>query len=199
MADPASRNLPLGAIGTMHPGPFGGIRRQSLHPVRPHRPERKRLVRGARRAALTALLSVLLSAPAWAQDSTPDSVRVVVVRELSPTLAGLLEAFIPTTGYLYAGSWTRGIPLGIARIIGQILILREDVAGPYGTYDAECGTGCTIGGLLYLTGTVWAIVDVLAVVRRENDRRLEEAMMASLVPRIDATGVGFSLTLRSPW
>lgn len=57
--------------------------------------------------ALAALLASPVAGQAPPQPIPVDSASVVGAR--SPLVAGLLEFYVPTVGYAYAGDWTRGL------------------------------------------------------------------------------------------
>jgi hypothetical protein len=109
-----------------------------------------------------------------------DAPQVVVVRERSPAAAGVLEWAIPTAGYAYAGSWSRGIPPTAARITGFVLWFGDQfvILGE----EPPCRARCTVGITLLLGGTIWGVLDAAATTRRANTRAREAPFGATLLP-----------------
>ena len=76
--------------------------------------------------------------------------------EKSLLLIPLLELYVPTLGYSYAGHWRRGIPSGLTRLVGFGLVMHADqfILGEGGR---SCEGACALGSVLVIGGTAWLL------------------------------------------
>lgn len=134
-----------------------------------------------------------------AQDAPPapdgEDTTAVAVSDKSPVTAGVLEWFVPTLGYAYAGNWSRGIPPALVRVTGVILIFSQQFV----LFDEPppCRGECLAGVALLLGGTVWAIVDAGNTATRQNARRRASLLGGTVVPTFGPAGpvISFSLSV----
>ena len=115
--------------------------------------------------------------------------------ERSPLVAGLLQAALPPLpiGYLYAGSFARGlIPTGIM-LVGTSILLVEAVEIFDWTEEGERGELLWLGFGLSVGGYVFGIVDAANVARGRNARLRVAGAALRLVPA--SSGVGIAVTI----
>lgn len=140
-----------------------------------------------------ACTALLWAGQAGAQDvptADGDSASVVVVSEKSPVAAGVLEWVFPTIGYAYAGNWTRGLPSGLVRITGAVLIVSQQFV-IFGE-PPPCRDECVAGAIMLVGGTVWAIIDAGRTASKENERRRASLLGASVAPTFGPAGAGLA-------
>lgn len=148
--------------------------------------------------AFVLLASLLVSVPTAAQlpGSAADSVSAQTApSERSPLVAGLLQAALPPlpVGYLYAGSFARGlIPTGLT-IGGTTLFLIETIELIDWTDEAGSGSLLWLGLGMTLGGYVFGIVDAANVARNRNARVRAGGAAFRVVP--SPSGVGFAVTI----
>ena len=124
-----------------------------------------------------------------------DEMRVVVISEKSPFLAGVLELVtFPTIGYAYAGNWKRGLPSAAVRILGFALWGEQMVSLDSDPCDARCVSGL----LMLIGGWVWAASDAAGTARRTNEKRRAEALGAVVLPTFGRRSVGAQIQIRIP-
>lgn len=148
---------------------------------------------------LLALAFLLLPAALRAQDvvSPAADPAPVFIQERSPVLAGVLDVFIPTAGYAYAGNWKRGLPSAAVRVVGLVLVMEHIVVTPLWG-ETDCDAGCIIGQVLLLGGTAWAGWDAAATARRTNERLRSRVLGLTLAPS-GSGGMRMGVRLASPF
>ena len=144
--------------------------------------------------AVTDLDLELRSAP-FGPDPEPEATQASDHR--SPVVAGLIEPFVPTLGYAYAGDWRRGLlPAGV-RVVGVGLIVhglsKATVDGLFGG-DADCGSQCSLGLGMFMVGTVWGTVGAARTAHLHN-RNVAGASI-SLQPAWVGEGPGVAARVR---
>ena len=142
------------------------------------------------------LLLLPVHAGAQVTERVPsDSVQTIVVTEKSAFAAGALEYLIPTVGYAYAGNWSRGILPNLVRVGGLALVVSQQLT-VFGE-PPPCEGRCTVGLVMALGGTVWAIVDAVNTAKRENQRRRAAAGVV-IVPTLDQDRPGAAISVAVP-
>ena len=137
--------------------------------------------------ALSSLL-IFVAIPVAGQ-SAADTVRVG--HRHSPAAAGIIEFFLPSAGFAYAGDWTRGLPPNVVRLGAGIAFAR--------TYDEateSCeGSGCRTWAFVFLASTIWSVVDAVRAAGAYNEQ--VDALVAALaVESHPAGGLSFGIRLR---
>ena len=150
---------------------------------------------------LTVGILLALAAEIQAQDTSGapegDTRQVVVVSEKSALGAAALEWFIPTVGYAYAGSWSRGIPSGLVRVGGLVLMASQQLV-LFGE-PPPCRDRCVVGAAVFAAATIWAMVDAGRTAGRENEKRRAAASGVALVPTFGDAGPGLGLRIPVGW
>jgi hypothetical protein len=144
------------------------------------------------------LASLFVAAPTAAQQpgAPSDSVSTQgAPSERSPLVAGLLQAALPPLpiGYLYAGSFARGlIPTGLM-LVGTSVFLIETVELIDWTDEDGSGSLMWLGLGMTLGGYVFGIVDAANVTRNRNARVRAVATAFRVLPA--PSGVGIAVTI----
>ncbi len=94
----------------------------------------------------------------------------------NPWLAFGLSALIPGTGQFYNGQYMKGVPQLGAALGGSALVfsaVRDNYQDIYGDWiDADDDDqGAVYGGLLWLGGLLWSVIDAPASANRINRER----------------------------
>lgn len=144
-----------------------------------------------------ASLGLPLTAAGQTADSPAPHPAPVIIQERSPALAAVLDVFVPTAGFAYAGSWKRGLPSGAVRVVGIALTAEHIVGTPLGS-GVDCEASCVLGQVLLVGGTIWAGWDAAATARRNNERDRARALGVTVAPSTTG-GVQVGLRLASPF
>jgi hypothetical protein len=148
--------------------------------------------------AVVFLSSSLIARPVAGQHRVPYEAvpqSQTETDERSPVLAGLLQAALPPLplGYLYAGSFARGlIPMGVM-VVGTSVFLSEGVQVFDWTGEGASETLLWVGFAMTLGGYVFGIVDAANVARNRNARVRAGGAALRLVPA--PSGVGLAVTI----
>ncbi len=106
----------------------------------------------------------------------------------------LLGWCIPSTGHAYAGNWARGLPFAAARagtLIGMLVSEGQQ------NRDGNRNLLPVASGLLYLTFTVWEVIDASSQVDKYNDD-LRNALQKSSY-KFDLSPIEKGIALRFVW
>jgi hypothetical protein len=147
----------------------------------------------ARVSITLATVAILVSSPAGlcgqdaAQKPAGDTARVVAISKKYPIAAGILEFYVPTAGYAYAGNWRRGLPPELVRVTGLLLSAQFAFTHPA---THPCTARCATGAAMYIGGTIWAVFDAGATAKRTNARKLEASGGISVYPTLGQEGFG---------
>ena len=147
--------------------------------------------------ALWVVLLLLALHPASAESQAqtqPDPTLLSVQGERSPVAAGILEWFVPTAGFGYAGDWSRGIWPNALRLGGTVLFfttLFED--STLFSDEWECGAACKTGLVISAVGGIWAIAGAVDATHDFNNQLRAAASRVSLSP---LPGGGFFVGLK---
>lgn len=114
--------------------------------------------------------------------------------EKSLLLIPLLEMYAPTLGYAYAGHWRRGIPSGLARVVGFALVAPGG-RFIFGEGAAYCSGTCTVGSVLLIGGTALAIVDAMYLAHRDNQRLRAQRARVQVAPLLYGARPGMSVRI----
>ena len=137
---------------------------------------------------VTVVLSLLLVAPTVADGQAMGADTVYIGDTRSALASGLIELFLPTAGYAYAGDWTRGFLPNAFRIASYI--------GYDRTHDGlrGCVRECRawmIGGLVTVG---WGVVGSVRTANDRNARIHEQRSSLSVHPTPDG-GVWVSMRI----
>jgi len=132
---------------------------------------------------LTSLFSFPVS-DVSAQVEAADT--VVLVEPRSAFLSGLIEYFVPTVGYAYAGNWKKGLLPNAVRTAGFIAAVSAD-----DSVD-DCEAVCVAGAVAAVGGTIWAIFGAQRTAKRRErgPRPLEDRVFLESGP-LGGVTVGF--------
>lgn len=142
-----------------------------------------------RQPILVLILALSAAQPVVAQAAD----TVYIGSRHSPVASGVIELFVPTAGFAYAGDWTRGFLPNALRISSGI-VFGAMADGPEG--DLCEGEGiCTISAIAVIASSVWSIVGAVQTANDHN-RRLSQAQARVLIAPGPTGGV--SVTMRIP-
>jgi len=143
----------------------------------------------ARQLILLGLaVAVLASQPTVVQGQQD---TVDVGGERSNVLSGVIELYLPTVGFAYAGDWKRGLLPNAIRIGSFIGLLSTiDFLDSSSSSDTAAG----LWAIAFLGTTVWAVVEA---VNTANDRnravRLRRAQLSVAPAPFGGVSVGLRL------
>ena len=112
---------------------------------------------------LSLALAVVASQPTVVEGQQATTDTVFVEGERSNVLSGVLELYLPTVGFAYAGDWKRGF-LPNAFRVGSIIGLLSTVD----FLDSSSDTAAGLWAIAFLVTTLWAVVEA---VNTANDRK----------------------------
>ena len=139
---------------------------------------------------LIAFISLfIVSTPSYAQsaDTTVDTVYVGVAH--SPTTAGVMEMFLPSAGFAYAGDWKRGLlpnALRLTAIVG--IVTTADVLAN------TCDGICNAWQVLFVASTVWSIVGAVKTANQHN-ALIQRSKVGMSLERSPSGGISWGLRL----
>ena len=140
---------------------------------------------------LCLTLAAFASQPTVVEGQQATTDTVFVGGERSNVLSGVIELYLPTVGFAYAGDWKRGLlpnALRIGSFIG--LLSTVDCLDDSSSSDTAAGLWVTA----FLGTTVWAVVEA---VNTANDRnravRLRRAQLSVAPAPFGGVSVGLRL------
>ena len=138
---------------------------------------------------LGLMLAALVLQPTVVEGQQATTDTMFVDGERSNVLSGVLELYLPTVGFAYAGDWKRGF-LPNAFRVGSIIGLLSTVD----FLDSSSDTAAGLWAIAFLGATVWAVVEA---VNTANDRnravRLRRAQLSVAPAPFGGVSVGLRL------
>lgn len=109
----------------------------------------------------------------------------------SPVAAGVIEWFLPTAGFAYAGDWSRGMLPNVVRIGAWVGLLATS-----NNPDDSCEGSCQIWGTAVIGATIWSVIGAVRTAGDHNAGNRDTASRFFIGP--DSQG-GLSVGVLMPW
>ena len=139
---------------------------------------------------LGLMLAALALQPTVVEGQQATTDTVFVEGERSNVLSGVIELYLPTVGFAYAGDWKRGL-LPNALRIGSFIGLLSTVDFLDDSSSSDTAAGLWV--IAFLGTTVWAVVEA---VNTANDRNRAVRAARSQLSVAPAPFGGVSVGLR---